>query len=99
MCYPHRHSYRCSNSPDRNGISEVFVPRDYADSGRMVGKREVIDGQVSSKPSSGIGWYFAESKLFQRFFLTFSLFDVPYIYEGSSRRMFTWELGGPDSAG
>jgi hypothetical protein len=35
----------------------------------------------------------------KRFFLTFSLLDVPYIYEGSSRRMFPWELGGPDSAG
>jgi hypothetical protein len=54
----------------------------------------------SSRPSfSGIGWYILESQLFQRFFLTFSLLDVPYIYEGSSRRMFPWELGGPDSVG
>jgi hypothetical protein len=34
-----------------------------------------------------------------RFFLTFSLLDVPYIYEGSSRRIFPWGLGGPDSVG
>src|SRR5260370_11705224 len=39
---------------------------------------------------SGVGWYFEESELFQRFFLTFSLLDVPYIYEGSSRRISLW---------
>ena len=40
-----------------------------------------------------------EVRLPQRFFLRFSLLDVPYIYEGSSRRIFPWELGGPDSVG
>jgi hypothetical protein len=32
--------------------------------------------------------------LFQRFFLTFSLLDIPYIDEWSSGRMFPWGNSG-----
>ncbi len=35
----------------------------------------------------------------QRFFLTFSPFDVPYIYEGSSRRISPMSLVDPNHQG
>ncbi len=63
---------------------------------RMVGNPEVIVGLGPRHPGRVLT--FRKLRLPQSFFLTFSLLDVPYIYEGSSRRMFPWELGGPDSA-
>ena len=65
----------------------------------MVAKPEVIDGLDSSRRLVGLGGISRNRIYFKDFFLLFSLLDVPYIYEGSSRRMFPWELGGPDSVG